>query len=412
MKRVLFVDDEPMLLQGLQRMLRPLRCEWDMRFVAGGFQAIEELAREAADVVVTDLRMPEMTGAELLSQVRQLYPGTVRIVLSGQASRESVLQSVRVAHRQLSKPCDAETLKFNINQASQLRGLLKSTPLMRLVTRLESVPSLPATYVQIEDELAMPEPSVKRISEIIARDMGMTAKVLQMINSGLFGLRNRVDSVAQAVALLGLETIQSLVLTIHVFSKFNPNLLHALGIEGIWSHSQAVSELARRITVLQVSREGELADRKLPEQAGIAGLLHDVGKLIIAKALPFDFKKLQMMRETTRVPLWQAERAQLGTTHEEVGAYLLGLWGLPDVIVEAVAWHHRPAETQYCTLSPLAAVHVANALLHQKQTACSSSGVVDDLDTTFLERAGLIGYLSAWEALRDEVVRELAGSRY
>jgi HD-like signal output (HDOD) protein len=256
----------------------------------------------------------------------------------------------------------------------------------------------------------MPEPSVKRISEIIARDMGMTAKVLQMINSGLFGLRNRVDSVAQAVALLGLETIQSLVLTIHVFSKFNPSLLHALGIEGIWSHSQAVSELARRIAVLQVSKN-ELADRKLPEQAGIAGLLHDVGKLIIAKALPFDFKKLQMMRETTRVPLWQVERAQLGTTHEEVGAYLLGLWGLPDVIVEAVAWHHRPGETQYCTLSPLAAVHVANALLHQKQTACPP-GSVEYLDAAFLERAGLIGHLSAWEALRDDVVRELAGSRY
>ena len=277
------------------------------------------------------------------------------------------------------------------------------------MTRLESVPSLPATYVQIEDELAMPEPSVKRISEIIARDMGMTAKVLQMINSGLFGLRNRVDTCgpSRRLARAGNYPISGAYDT--RFLQVQPKPVARPGNRGHLEPQSGGKRAAHRITVLQVSREGELADRKLPEQAGIAGLLHDVGKLIIAKALPFDFKKLQMMRETTRVPLWQAERAQLGTTHEEVGAYLLGLWGLPDVIVEAVAWHHRPAETQYCTLSPLAAVHVANALLHQKQTACSSSGVVDDLDTTFLERAGLIGYLSAWEALRDEVVRELAG---
>jgi HD-like signal output (HDOD) protein len=402
MTRVLFVDDEPMVLQGLQRMLRPLRGEWDMRFAGGGAQALEELARAPADVVVSDLRMPGVGGTELLGQVRILYPGTVRIVLSGQADRETVLRSVRVAHRHLSKPCDSETLKFHINQAGQLRGLLNSAPLVALVTRLESVPSLPATYVQVERELAAPEPSVKRIAAVVARDIGMTAKILQVINSGLFGLRHPVESVDQAVALLGLETIQSLVLTVHIFSRFSPGLLNSLRLASVWSHSQAVSALARRIAAAEQAGHPDRGDRLLPEQAGVAGLLHDAGKLIVARSLPSEFRKVLAEMEARQVPCWRAERTVLGATHAEVGAYLLGLWGLPDLIVEAVAWHHHPADSHYHTFSPLTAVHVADGLFHQVQAGYGLDSLAC-LDVPFLERAGLMDRLPAWRALARDV---------
>ncbi len=106
----MFVDDEPRVLEGLKRMLRPKRNEWQMTFVGSAQAALDALKAEPCEVVVTDMRMPGMNGAELLEVVQREYPDTIRLILSGQAETESVMKALGVSHQFLSKPCDAEIL--------------------------------------------------------------------------------------------------------------------------------------------------------------------------------------------------------------------------------------------------------------------------------------------------------------
>ena len=103
--RILFVDDEPLVLQGLQRMLRPMRNEWEMAFVESGRRALEEMATLPFQVVVSDMRMPGMNGAQFLSHVQELYPRTVRLILSGHADKDLIMKCVGTAHQFLAKPC-------------------------------------------------------------------------------------------------------------------------------------------------------------------------------------------------------------------------------------------------------------------------------------------------------------------
>ena len=144
MKRILFVDDEPRLLQGLQRMLRPQRHEWDMLFANGGEEALAVMAQTAVDVVVTDMRMPGMDGASLLQQVHARFPGAMRIVLSGQFDVEAGLRAVPVAHQFLTKPCDPDKLKAAIERSSQLTGAaVPDEATRRIVSAIGVLPSPP-----------------------------------------------------------------------------------------------------------------------------------------------------------------------------------------------------------------------------------------------------------------------------
>ena len=220
-KRILFVDDEPKILEGLQRTLRSMRQEWEMQFAGSGQEALECLSKEPFDVVVSDMRMPGMDGAQLLKEVMRLYPQIARIILSGHSDQEIVLKSVRIAHQYLAKPCEAETLKSVVTRTCALRELLADDAVRRMVSNMDSIPSLPSLYAEIMEEIQSPNASIQRVGKIISKDMGMTTKILQLVNSAFFGLRRHVSSPSQAVSLLGLDTIRALVLSVHIFTHFD-----------------------------------------------------------------------------------------------------------------------------------------------------------------------------------------------
>jgi len=392
LKRVLFVDDEPNVLDGLRRMLRPLRQEWDMAFASNGPEALEVLGTTAFDVIVTDMRMPGMDGAELLAHVRGRHPRVVRIVLTGQSSREAVLRAINVAHRQLTKPCEPEALKAAVRRACALRDLLSNPTLLTLLSRLESIPSMPAMYAEVVRELESVEPSLKKVGDIIARDVGMSAKILQIIHSAFFGVRFHVSSPAQAVIHLGAETTKFLVLGANIFCRHNPEALRPFSIDALFAHSQHVSRLAGEIARAEGCRQKDV------EYACMAGLLHDTGKLVLAGYLPDQYKDVLALEGERELLPCDAEREVFGTTHAEVGAYLLGLWGLPDPIVEAIAWHHHPAECPTNSFGPLAAVHVADALADEGP-ACEGGG--GRLDRAFIERLGAGARIAVWRTFLD-----------
>ncbi|HAA03471.1 MAG TPA: two-component system response regulator, partial [Syntrophobacteraceae bacterium] len=358
MRRILFVDDEPKVLEGLKRMLHGMRREWEMAFANGGMEALEILNTKSFDVVISDMRMPGMDGYQLLEKVRQLHPEAVRIILSGYSDRELILRSVRSAHQYLAKPCEAEMVKSTVARACALRDLLKDDSLAKLISQIDSLPSLPTLYTKVIDELNSPSSSIQKIAEIIASDVGMTAKILQLANSAFFGLSQHVNSPLRAVTILGLDTIKALIMTVQIFSQFDRSTPSGFSIADLWEHSMRCGVFAKTIA------KAEAQERIAVEDGFMGGLLHDVGKLVLVANLPERYHEALTLAADPSRTLWEAEQEVFGTTHAQVGAYLMGLWGLPDRIVEAIAFHHSPSECLDLSFSTLTAVHVADALEH------------------------------------------------
>jgi len=384
--RILFVDDEPMLLSGLERSLRGMRKEWEMQFAPGGRQALEALARAPFDVVVTDMRMPEIDGAHLLEEIKTRYPRTMRFVLSGQSDRETILRSIGPTHQYLSKPCDLQDLKQKITQALALRDLLENPKLKEVVSRLDTLPSLPDLYVRLTEALGDSNVTVAKVADIVQRDMGMTTKVLQLVNSAFFGLPSQVSSPHHAVSLLGIDNLRAVVLSVHVFSELEdrPNSK----IIDLWPCSLRVAAFARAIT------RAEHGSQVSEDDAFAAGLLHDVGRLVLVNSCGAEYLAALDCAQNQEITVTEAELQKFGCTHAEVGAYLLGLWGLPASVVQAVAWHHTPARSTPAAFGPVIAVHVAVQYDHRLHS--DKANRIPTLDESLLQKLGLQNRAAIW----------------
>lgn len=400
-KQILFVDDEPNILEGLRRALYPLRQEWELSFASNGEAALAKLAQQPFDVVISDMRMPGMNGAEFLAKVQQHYPRVVRIIMSGYADQDSVLKSVIPTHQYLLKPYDTQTLQEIVGRATALRDLLVDDKLRQLVSNMQSLPSLPALYTEVTKELRLPNPSLKKIGTLISHDLGMTAKILQMVNSPFFGLRRHISSPSEAVSLLGLDTIASLIQTIPVFSLLKHEQLPGFSPSAFWNHSLRVGLCAKWIA------QNEEHSPESAQIAFTAGLLHDTGHLVLAANWPQLYARVLKLVQVEHRSYDEATYEVFRATHTEVGAYLLGLLGLPSLIVEAVAFHRQPGRCLAPGCGPHMAVHVGAALEHERSahhTSCC--GAV--LDMEYLTRLQLTEHLTAWRKIYLQVAHEKA----
>jgi HD-like signal output (HDOD) protein/CheY-like chemotaxis protein len=386
-KRILFVDDEPLVLAGLRRMLHGMRKEWDMEFVESGDAALCFMADKPVDVVVSDMRMPGMNGAELLNEVINRYPRTVRIILSGHADRDLIFKCVGSTHQYLSKPCDPNALRATISRALALEASLGDEGLRCLIGRIDYLPSLPSLYMKLLETINDPHASLAVVGNVIAQDIGMTATILKIVNSAFFALPREISSVNHAVDYLGLDTIKPLVLAVKFFSQFDTRELHGFSISELWNHGLHTAEAAKRIAQM------ESAGAKIVEEAFVSGLLHDAGKAVLAFNFPQEYSQALTDAANGQVDLLDAEQQAFGTTHANVGGYLLGLWGLPVPVVEAIARHHRPRLVDIKIFTPLTAVHVANALVHaSKNSQCPPA-----LDRQYLAALGLLDRIDFWQ---------------
>jgi putative nucleotidyltransferase with HDIG domain len=387
-KRILFVDDDPMVLSGLERSLRSMRKEWEMQFVLGGREALDAMAHAPFDVVISDMRMPGMDGAELLERVKQQFSRTVRMVLSGQSDRDTIFRSTKPTHQYFSKPCDAEELKQKLIRALALRDVLDNPKLMQWVSQVETVPSLPSLCQSLRSLLASPAASIVAVADIVVQDMGMTAKLLQLVNSAFLGVAERGSDPRRAVSVIGIENLRALV-SHELFSELPTPLAEKL--HGLWRHSRATAALAQAI----VRAEG--LPESVAQDAFTAGLLHDIGQVVLASTCGEEYDAAIRLASAEHSTLVEGEQGVFGTTHAQVGAYLLGLWGLPDAVVEAVAWHHAPGLARRESFSPLIAVHVANFLdreLHPSRPDASHNAI----DLPLLTGLGVAERLPGWKS--------------
>ena len=393
MLRVMIVDDDADALYRTQQMLQAYRHEWAMRFCFGPEPALDALEAEPYDVVIADLKMPGADGAELLACVRDLYPDAVRLLVCNPAEQTEMLRSVGPAHQYLAKPVDPAAFFDAVSRAGLLSKRLAKPGLKALVSKINTLPSLPGVYLDLMAELRQDEPSVSRIAALVSRDIAMTAKVLQLVNSSFFGLAVHVHDVKHAATLLGLNAIKPLVLSAGVFRQLEESRVPAALAESVLEHSLAVGCLARQLA------EFEGLTRDQADDALLAGILHDIGKLVLADHFGRDYGLVCLAADKTNLPLLSAELDQFDASHADVGGYLLGLWGLPQDLIEAVAFHHDPFAHKIDKFSPLTAVHVANALAHAADADDLEHAPLRKLDVGYITRLGCAGKVATWREL-------------
>lgn len=376
MKRILFVDDDDAVLDGLRARLRALRSTWEMVFVESGSRAITELEHASFDVVVSDMRMPRMDGTELLATVAQRWPQIVRIVLSGYAEEEKTTRLLAVAHQHLSKPCDVMQLENAINRCIQLHDLLRAQRLRAIVGRVVQLPAIPRVYARLRTLVDSDDASVQEVARVIASDPAIAAKVLQVVNSSFFRLAKRITRIDQAVAYLGFAAVRNVVMSVEVFSQWgsakNPSLIDP---EHLQARAQKVAALSRALA------EGT----SFCDDAMLAGLLHNIGYWILTQECPDDLERAFTLARERSIPQHLAEREIIGASHAEIGAYLLGIWGLPHAIVEAVAFQHTPDEVQHAQFDVLAALAIAQCVASEKSSTPATRSANADANERYLQ---------------------------
>jgi HD-like signal output (HDOD) protein/ActR/RegA family two-component response regulator len=391
-KRICFVDDESKALNALKQAMAGVSGSWDSTFVSNGPAALAALAAQPFDAVVTNMQMEGMNGAELLQEVGKRHPKTLRFVVGDVADQELIINCIGGAHQFIARPYSPQVLISTVQRSLALDAWLSTEQLRALVPKLRRLPSLPSTYFEVLKQVESPGSSAQNVGEVISRDPVVTARLLQMVNSAAVALSQKITDPVDAVSLLGMETVKSLVLCLQVFSQNDEAKKAGISFDRLWAHSFSVANIARRIVMFQNG------DTRMANDAFTAGLLHDVGRIVVASNLPQEYAAVIAAARKNARALNEEEAAQLGVTHAEVGAYLLSLWGMPAPLVEAAALHHTPSHTFARELSLLTVVHVANVFAHEQDT--STDGLpVSKLDTAYLDSLGLSNKLDAWRKM-------------
>ncbi len=398
-KNILFVDDNENIISGIQRQMRPYREQWQLFFALSGQQALQLMAEQPIDLIVSDMMMPEMRGDELLKKVSEQYPGTVRMILSGFADEDTLGKGLEVAHQYLSKPCTAETLRKAISQIFKIQACVHNPKIIVGIGDANQLPSLPKIYQAINAAIADENINARDIADIFASDMVLSAKLLQLVNSPYFGLNRVVSSLTDAINLIGIKKLNNMVLSVHIKTTFpvgNPEMEGYM--EYLWKDSARVSELARLIALSEDQQE----DR--PDQAFLGGLLHNMGLLIFLSRGGDKLKTLMEQVKNTDIPVASLETAVFGFTRSEAAAYVLSLWKIPPRIIEAILLQNTPNETDYEGVNALTAVHVAACLL--KPSVMSRCDRLFDmsLDTDYLQRIDKLQRLPDWQRLADKII--------
>jgi HD-like signal output (HDOD) protein/ActR/RegA family two-component response regulator len=388
-KSILFVGTDQTLEGEFRSLNSGVNGEWTVEFARNGSEARAISDRTTFSAVVADVQLSDTNGPDLLDELITRFPTCASIVLSEFADTHGTLQCIGKGHHHLSKPCDAETLLRALNGTGTPQVSSPTPAAQGLIAQMRTVPSPPSIYFQVVETIASPYTSVEKVGEIISQDPAIAAKLMQLANSAVFGLQLEVNRPAEAVAYIGLETTQALVLFAHSFAVFDQLQFPDFSVESLWGHSVTTGRFSQAIA------QSPNDQQTVADQAFSAGLLHDLGKLLLAANLPEKYSQVLALARERRLSLSEAETEHFGACHAEIGACLLSIWGLPKAIVEAVALHHHPSRLPVRAFTPLTAVHAANVLAHEA-SAEQSLGCPAEMDREYLGKLGIEAQISDW----------------
>jgi HD-like signal output (HDOD) protein/CheY-like chemotaxis protein len=395
MTRILAVDHEPPRSSALRGLLDSDQHGWDVVYARGANAGL--IALEPADfsVVLADRVMPEMDGIAFLACVQEACPGAVRILV-GRPDEAAAMQAANVAHQFLEKPCSSMDLIAAIERSLSLQEILAGAEIRDRMGRLGALPVMPDRFWRLQRLLVDPNAAVRDAAAIVESDLGMTAKVLQLVNSAFFGRPRRVTRVSHAVGILGLRLLRDLALAAEAFAVYEGACPSGFSPDRLQRHSLLVGAIAREL----------VADHPLSDDIYIAGLLHEVGQLALATRLPDSWLRIQTRVAESATPIDVVERDALGISHTEIGAYLLGIWRLPLGVVEAVRYHHAPTEPGRSGFGWADVIHVADALADELLPESRETTGGSVLNRARLEALGMSERLPRWRDLAQRVFQE------
>lgn len=391
-RRILLITDDDGEAAKIKHFAAQPNSAWEIEACDSWKKAMTIMADSSFDVVLSEFQMKRITGLEFLNYVWKTYPKVVRFVMANEADRDLITGCVLGSHLFLPKPLDTNQLREALERTFLVDELIGNRQVKDLVSRIRTFPCIPTLYVEVMKELLSSTSSPQSIGSRIAKDLAMTTKLIQMVNSAYFGFSRQIADPGEAVQLLGTETVRSLVLGIHAFAQADKVKPIYFSIDRVWRHSVAVGEAARRIT------QRVTGDKDMGDSAYTAGLLHDVGKLILATNFDAQYGNALMLAKKQKICPAAIERDIFGLTHADTGAYLLSLWGMPMSIIEATAVHHSPSRARTKSFSIATAIHVANFLEHESNPG--QDGFADpQIDHDYLAGLGLQDRLDEWRAV-------------
>jgi putative nucleotidyltransferase with HDIG domain len=359
-KTILFVDDEPRVLDGLRRMLHDMSRDWDMQFARGGEEALAAMSRRSCDALVSDLCMPGMDGEELVQTVKRLYPSTIRIILSAHGRRESMMKVAHSAHEFLVKPCDPDALTEAIERNLAVRESIECNEARSMVMGMDPLPMMPQIYDCLENTTSSLATLCDEKERVRPNDIALTAELFHLalflapqLKSGVYELDHIFGVLGDSE---GMQELRSSWLPVIL----PDNIVASFRLGRLCEHSFTVGSRAASI----LHSIGN--DPCMAEHATVAGRLHDVGKLIFITKKSEEYEAVFDRHETEDIPLHVVEPEVFGIDHARLGAHLLNLWGLPEDIVEAVALHHTPLKPSDSSSCLRAVLYLANAVQHQQ----------------------------------------------
>jgi putative nucleotidyltransferase with HDIG domain len=390
-KQILIADADP---KAWEEVRQALGEGWTVVGAATGGAAMAQAQKQPFDVVVAKHDLAEVDGAELLNRLRETHPQTLRFIAADAARREEVMAQIQGRHEFLTIPFERAMLK-SIIERSVAEECGMSQNMRDLVGRIRTFPTLPSLYLEVVNALKNPHASTEDIGLIIAKDMAMTTKLVQVLNSAYFGLPRTISDPTEAVGILGFETVKSLIMTVKLLSQYDKVKPVYFSIDNIWKHSTNVARAAKTLALL------ETGDAACSGHAYTAGLMHDVGKVILAANFDEQYNGAHRVARKQQVPLWEVEKDIFGASHGEIGAYLLGRWGMSEEVIKVATLHHHPLHAGDTSFTALTAVHVANALEYEGNS--ETDGLpCPVVDAAYLQQLGLEGRLDRWrDAQRD-----------
>ncbi len=330
--QVIFVETQGRILDDLRSSLAGIYPEWHILLVADASAALELVLQRSVSVVLASFGS-DMSGCEdFFRSIKDAAPEVIRTGLLPDPNQVTAEGTLEYAHECIASHCGVDQIEALITRGLSVWERTRENPrLAALMSDLHTLPTPPALYFDIRDELESPNGSARSVSLIIARDPAITAKLLKVANSGFYGTPRTISDLNEAIMLLGMEMVLALVLTAYLFDQLP---LPGVNLDVLWMHSFAVASLAK-----EIARE-EGGNRSMISTCGIAGLLHDIGQLIFLTNASESYYPMVRRSGGDERMLMQMEIEQYGVSHPELGAHILSLWGLPEKVVQAVAYHH------------------------------------------------------------------------
>ncbi|HRR17583.1 MAG TPA: response regulator [Ignavibacteriales bacterium] len=328
---ILFVDDDERILNSFKRLLRDNE-NIKYYFSNSAEQALEILKEKAIDIIISDMKMPYMDGSSFLSYVHLHYPGIIRIILSGYSEEEVVVKSFKYAHQFIAKPLSANKINELILQLIKYEKYLSNDAVRNVINSISYLPTIPSLYAEIEKEILSENFSIRNIAEKIAKDISISTKLLQIVNSAYYGVARNIIDPKVAVNLIGIEVVKSVVLMSGLFQKKYKNPRIEKFLEKLWEHSFKVASIAKSLA------EIDTKDNKTLDEVFAIGILHDIGILVM---LDLNFY-IEIIGDMFNIEtdLIEKENYTYKTNHSVIGAYLLNLWGFPMKVIDVIENHH------------------------------------------------------------------------